>query len=49
MAQQHTTAEKSIAAAFAAEKRAQVAGKESRLKKDSCYDLYEASLRCKRT
>lgn len=45
MAQQHTTPQRSLAAAYAAEQRAQ-AGSESRLRKDTCYGLYEASLKC---
>lgn len=45
MAQQHTTPERSLAAAADHEQRAR-AGSESRLRKDSCYELYEASLKC---
>lgn len=45
MAQQHTTPEKSLEAAFAAEQRAQ-AGRESRMRKDVCYELYATALKC---
>lgn len=44
---QHTTPERSLAAAYAAEERAAGVGKESRLRKDPCYQLYEESLKCR--
>jgi hypothetical protein len=46
MAHEHTTPQRSLEAAYAAEQRAQ-AGIESRLRKDTCYGLYEASLKCR--
>lgn len=46
MAQQHTTPERSLAAAYAHQERAVGVGQESRLKKDPCYQLYEESLKC---
>jgi hypothetical protein len=45
MASAHTTPEKSLASAYAHSQRAQ-AGRESRMKKDPCYELYAAALKC---